>query len=254
MNNFYFSGLTVESQTYNAGDTLIDFGNDTTVENDNFEGTTIANQTTNPNVFDMRVINVCGPVPTTNEGALAGYDTSHFSYGNTVNNVTVSGDGSGGADDLDFSCERDGTVSNITDDGWGTALYEDYNTTVTGYHFTPGFRNPDYPGFYITDSSGITINNFTSSGEGGIIAGGTIQGSDQTTFNTTIKNEKMTGSGFKLTVNDSDNTTINDSLLGNIGLYAPVGINGLRLSSTTSGAVTCSNAENITDLTGLACP
>jgi hypothetical protein len=242
----YFSGLTVDAQTYNAGDALDDSANDTTVEDSRFLGST--NGTGTPvdplNTFDLRIAATCNVNP-----GHKGYGIYHS--GNVVEDVVLDGHGAGGNDDLDFSCQRDGRISGITDTGWGTAIYIDRAVTVSDYNFTPGTSKADR-GFYVTDSSGITITNFTTSGYGGVIDNKVLVRDDQPT-SVTIDHEVMTLPGFSLVVMDTKNTTIDNSSLQILKLDATLGISGLTLTQSTYASLSCSKSAVITDLSGLAC-
>ena len=140
MANFYIDGMTIDSQTYNAGDTIDDTGDNSTIQDvaalgaHNGSGKPVDTA----NVFDLRVIAVCNADP-----ANPHYELYHF--GNVINDVVLNGRGSGGNDDLDISCQQDDTISNIVDTGWGMALYIDQDITVDNYDFTPGGGEPELP-------------------------------------------------------------------------------------------------------------
>jgi predicted secreted protein len=251
VSGFYVSGITIDSQTYNAGDTIDDFGDNSTIEHDQFLGAQNGSGTPvdNSNVFDMRVLAVCNQDPS---NPLYGIHHS----GNTVNDIILNGRGTGGNDDLDFSCQQNGTISNIVDTGWGTALYIDQNVTVTNYNFTPGSYETNPRGWYVTDSSNITINNFTTSGEGGI-----INSPNYPSNNITINNEVMTNPILALAVNDASNTKINNSRLNAVninpsGSGTNAGTNGLTVTSSVVGSVSCKpqNGAPIIGLVGISCP
>ncbi len=227
ISRFYFSGLTVDAQTYNAGDTLDDYGNDSVIENAAFMGG--QNGSGRPvdatNVFDLRVLAVCSL-----NRANPHYGV--FRSGNTVRDVVLSGRGTGGNDDLDFSCQHHGTISKIVDTGWGTALYYDQDVTVSNYRFTPGQQSQHLPGWYITGSQNVTISGFTTSGSGGIISN-----PQQRTTGTVITDETMTDPGYTLSIGDADDTTITDSHLDQIVLDPSVGLHGLTVSNSLVGSV-----------------
>jgi hypothetical protein len=260
MNGFFFSGLTVDSATYSAGDALEEFGSDTLVEDSVFDGSQTSTATVDPDVFGLRVTGICKAVPASNGGAEAGYTGPEFHFGNVIKDVVVSGDGTGGNSDLGIACQRNDTISNVTDTGWGMAIYVDYGITVNGDKFTPGRNQNTHPGFYITDSSHVTINGFVSSGAGGIISS-----THNLTYDTTISDETMTGSGFALQIKNADNTVIDGSVLNELEVSASVGVDGLNVTDTrVAGAssspdsppsVTCRSASSakITGLTGVRC-
>ncbi len=239
VNGFTFSGLTVDSQTYNAGDPLDDFGSNTTIEHSAFLGGT--NTPPNKNVFDLRVIKVCNANPGHNNYGVYG-------TGNVINDVILNGRGHGGNDDLDFSCEQNGTISNITDTGWGTALYIDNNVTITNYNFTPSTYQSSPPGWYVTASSNITINNFTTSGHGGI-----INSPNHPSSNITIDGEIMTKPGFNMVIGDANNTVITNSNLSGLQINPQTATNGVSVSASNITQVSCKSGVQITNLVGLKC-
>lgn len=269
---FYFSGLTVDAQAYNAGDALDDHGNNSVIENSTFLGSIngpgsagLPGQTTTwEDTFDIRDLHFCNQSKTNPN--YVGNPANHGS-GNSVKNVTlISAGGKGGNDDLDFTCQENGTISNITDTGWGTALYLDSNVTITNYNFTPGSDSTNsqyFYGFYVTDGNNITINNFQSSGKGGIVSSPNFPSS-----NITINNEQMSAAGYNLNIADSTNTVINGSKLQELKLdpqsNSPAdsstgaiagGINGLTFSSSSYGTLTCDpgGGAPIIGLVGLTC-
>jgi hypothetical protein len=117
------------------------------------------------------------------------------------------------------------------------ALYIDSNVTITGYDFTPGPQvNP--PAFAITGPGGhITINNFRSSGQGGIIAnkGQFVTGNPNFIVETvTIRDYALTGgpsacggSACHLDAGDVHNLTVAPS--GPSG-FCDFGTGGLRVA------------------------
>lgn len=227
-----FSGLTVDAQTYNAGDPVQDYGNDTTIEHATFLGAH------NANAFALRVTAVCNH-----------QDGVHHS-GNLVHDVILSGEGIGGNADLDFSCQWNGRVSNITDTGWGMAIYIDQNVTVNNYAFTPGTFEKSAPGWYVTDSDYITLNNFVTSGLGGIIKNPTDVSS-----HITINHEQMTNPNEWLTVGDAAAVAIANSSIAGLLISPAVSMNGLTVTKSSIGSVSCKPqaGASITGLVGVSC-
>jgi hypothetical protein len=244
MNGFYFSGLTVDAATYTSGDTLDVYGSDSTIENSDFLGANETNPHLDENTFDIRVLS---PKPNScnlNSSA-PGYTGDTYATGNTVKNVSVSGEGFGYNDDLDFSCQHNGTLSNIVDTGWGTAIYIDENVTVNGYIFRPGPRKRTYPGYVITDSRDITINDFTTSGNGGVISVDRLLTNHKIYLNypssdIVINGERMTTPGFVLQINDASDVAINNSTLTGMALTPLTSISDVTLTNSSAGPVTCS--------------
>jgi hypothetical protein len=245
-NGSYFSGLTVDVRTYNAGDALDDNADDTTIENSTFLGSRNGSgQTVDPdNTFDLRVAADCNINP-----GHRGYGVFHT--GNTVEDVTVEGDGTGGNDDLDFSCQHDGRIAGIIDDGWGTAIYIDQDVTVDGYTFRPAGSKYDR-GFYVTDSSGITIDDFTTYGDGGVVFNRQME-KYHLPMTVTIDHEVMLAAGYNLQLVDTEGTVIEDSTLQVLKLSPLVAISGVTLRDTTDTGVQCKNPQLVSGNSGLAC-
>ena len=234
VNGTTFSGLTVDTQTYNAGDTIDDTGDNTTIEHAAFLGAQ------NRNTFTMRVIAVCNANPGHNL-----YGVHHT--GNVVNDVVLNGRGKGGNDDLDFSCQWNGTISNITDVGWGTAIYIDHNVSVTNFDFTPGPAEIDPHGWYITNSDHITITNFVTRGAGGIIKNPRLGSSD-----ITIDHEQMLNSGFTLDIGDVERVTISNSTLAQLRIDPAVSAASISVVNSQVAGVSCPNGR-VTGLSGVSC-
>lgn len=232
-----FAGLTVDAQTYNAGDPVHDYGNGTTIEQATFLGAH------NANAFALRVTAVCNDQPGSPQYGV------HRS-GNLVHDIILSGEGIGGNADLDFSCQWNGRVSNITDTGWGMALYIDQNVTVNNYAFTPGTYEKSAPGWYVTDSDYITLNDFVTSGLGGIIKNPTDVSS-----HITINREQMTNPNEYLTVGDAAAVTIANSSIAGLLIAPVVSTNGLTVTNSSVGSVTCKPrpGASITGLVGVSC-
>ncbi len=118
-------------------------------------------------------------------------------------------------DSLSFSYQRNGTIRNITHTGSRLALFRDQNVIVTDYQYTPGTQSPSVQnGFYITGpSSDITIRNFVSSGQGGVI--GASGSSTINSSNITIIGEELLNPGNTLYIGDASGVTLeNGSLIG----------------------------------------
>jgi Pectate lyase superfamily protein len=255
MSDFYVDGLTVDSQTYNAGDTIDDYGDDSTLENltllgaKNGSGGTVDRN----NVYDMRVIT----------GSCNANPGSPDNYGNIVKNIVLNGRGIGANDDLVFSCQDDGTVSDVTDTGWGMGLYIDRDITVSDYTFRPDVpTNPELRGFYITDGHDITIDDFTTYGEGGRIAtcvGVVPAGNpclEHPSTDITINGLDMeTTSGTDFQVEDVTNLTIENSTLGTLYIDPDKLTNGVTVTATTYQKVKCDPAPGakIENLVGVRC-
>jgi len=121
---------------------------------------------------------------------------------------------------------------------------------VTNYTFTPGTAEKSPPGWFITDSDRITINNFHTSGEGGIIKNPRYH-----TTNTVINGEVMTDPTRALAIDDANATTLTNSTLGVIRLGPTVSTDGVRVTNATYASVECKPQPRatITHLTGITC-
>jgi hypothetical protein len=244
MNNFYIDGLTIDSQTWNAGDTIDDLGNYSTVQDITALGA--RNGSGKPvdstNVFDLRVVADCNPNPSNRR-----YGVYH--EGNVINHIVLDGRGIGGNADLDVSCQHGDTVSNIVDKGWGMAIYIDQNVKVNNFSFTPGGPNTVFRGWFVTDSSNVTINGFTTKGEGGRISSPGYPSSG-----ISITNEHMEAPGYTLMIGDAKDVTITGSVIDRL-VVAPTNVlDGLSVRGSTVGAVTCrAKTAKLSALDGVRC-
>ncbi len=118
-------------------------------------------------------------------------------------------------DSLSFSYQQNGTIRNITHTGSRLALFMDQNVTVTDYRYAPGSQSASVQnGFYITPpTSGVTIRNFVSSGQGGVIG---PNSAGRISSNITIIGETLLNPGYSLYIGDANGVTLeNGSLVGN---------------------------------------
>ncbi len=187
-------GLTLDTQTGNGGVAIGVQANNTTLQNAAVLGPS--------STFALYYIGPGGATP----------DNGLVNTGNKVLNTAVNdlfpNDG------FSFSYQSGGLIQNIDHTGSRLALYRVQDTTVDGYRYTPGPQPGGTNGFYITPPSrNITITNFVSTGQGGIIG----QGSIATRFssNITIRDEhvQMLG-GFHLTIGDVDGLTLSGCRFG----------------------------------------
>jgi hypothetical protein len=215
-------GLTLNARTYGGGVDVTLQGanaNNETITQDNIIGAHKIGKIGSGSKAPFALF-FAGP-PTATENAPV-YNTN-----NTVSNTTIE-DGVNN-DGFSFSFQQNGTISNITHFGSRLALFVDDTVTVTGYNYTP---NPECQmsvnGFYISgNSKNITIDNFTTAGNGGVIDGPVAT---QPVSNVTIDHEQFTSpSGFHMDVGDVTGLTIensnfnsNNELLLNPNHAAPV--------------------------------
>jgi hypothetical protein len=171
-----------------------------------------------------------------------------YERGNVVDDLVLHDYAPGQNDGLDFSYQKDGTITNVQHTGSRLGLFVDSNVAVTNYSYAP---EPTLPsgtfGFYITaPGDHITITNFTSSGQGGKV--GVIPPGSPRKGNTdiTIRGERMTGgAGYHLFVGDVTNLVIQDSTLGGLEI-APNLEAQIVLKNTTTGSVTRRPASGAT--------
>jgi hypothetical protein len=266
---FSFSGLTIDCRTFNAGDTLDNYGSHSVIESSEFlGGYNGTGQISDNNIddFDLRDLAICHH---TSSGAVYGYQS-----GNVIRNVVLVGQGVGGNDDLDITCQENVTISNVTDTGWGMALYSVANATVTNYTYTPwnlvtANTSPEISpqagcakfgcnfGYLITTGRGVTISNFTTYGAGGTIFGQgakLIHPPNRPSENITINDEQMKVPGNRLVISDATGVDIVNSTIDQIKLQKPADIDGLTSSNSSIGSVHCAaQSADITGLVGLAC-
>ncbi|MHB8453686.1 MAG: glycosyl hydrolase family 28-related protein [Acidiferrobacterales bacterium] len=148
----------------------------------------------------------------------AGASASNLIYntGNQILDSTITD--SINDDSLSFSYQQNGAIRNIIHTGSRLALFMDQNVTVNDYQYAPdssGSQSASVQnGFYITPpTSGVTIRNFVSSGQGGVIG---PNSAGRISSNITIIGETLLNPGYSLYIGDANGVTIeNGSLVGN---------------------------------------
>ena len=151
------TGLTLDSASYDAGTTIMDFANNTAITNDTIQGAR-SDSRYNPDAFGLRLLAICDHTD---------LSTKHRS-GNEVNDLILSGQGSAGNTDLDISCQINTSVSNVVDTGNGMDIYIANQISVNNYTFTPGTIESSPKSYIITGpTNGLTLNNITTYGNGG---------------------------------------------------------------------------------------
>ncbi len=105
-------------------------------------------------------------------------------------------------------------------------------------------------GWFITDSSGIHITNFTTSGAGGIIRNPNYQ-----TTNVTIDHEVMTKPGFFLAIGDAANVTITNSTLTGLRIEPYKATTALTVTSSSVATTVCAPQASavVSGLAGVRC-
>ncbi len=194
-------GLTLNARSYGGGQDVTVIANNTTVTQDNIIGT---HKTGVIGAGAHAPFALYYPGP---PGALQSNPT--YDSGNTVSDTTIE-DGINN-DGFSFSFQSNGTISNIQHFGSRVSLFVDKDVTMTNYSYTP---NPEClgaeNGFYVTGpSDNVTITDFTTAGEGGVIDG---PSATNPVTNLTIDHEQFTDpTGNHLDIGDATNFTIENS-------------------------------------------
>jgi len=186
----------------------------------------------------------------------AGASASNLVYntGNQILDSTIKD--SVNDDSLSFSYQQNGTIRNITHTGSPLALFMDQNVTVTDYQYAPGSQSASVQnGFYITPpTSGVTIRNFVSSGQGGVIGPNAV---GRVSSNITIIGETLLNPGYSLYIGDANGVMLeNGSLVGNGSgtgrlAFAPdIAASNVAVDNVTLQAVTF-NPQASASITGI---
>lgn len=168
---------------------------------------------------------------------------------NTGNQVLDSVVEDGVSDDgFSFSFQQNAVIRDIVHQGSRLALYVDQNVLVDGYQYSPGMQPGATVGFYITPPSNhITLENFVSTGEGGVIGQSPAGGPDRVSTDVTIAGEVLRRPGFKLRIGDVNGLTIeNSSLVGEMFLNPGVSATQVLVQNCTVSAVTFSPRSGAT--------
>ncbi len=240
------SKMTLDSATYDAGTSIMDYANNTTLSDLVVDAPRSTNQY-NPNAFGIRVIAICNP---TNRSNI-------IRSGNLVENVTISGNGSAGQTELDISCQRNSSVRNVTISGNGIDIFycehDKFSylnlTSISGQYPTGLGTVPSYT-WVVTGSRYIDMSKIDTHGSGGVIAPDV----SSITQHVTITQETMYGSGNSINIGDSDDTTITNSDLEQVRLDPKVAVRGFVLSNTKFSSVFCRPSATLVGLVGISCP
>jgi hypothetical protein len=222
-------GLTADTQTDNGLVAISVTANNTLLSNDRILG--------GSQQFALYYPGPAGATPTN-----PSYDTGNVVQGLSIND-RYQGDG------FSFSFQENGSISNVTHFGSRLSLYVDNGVTVNNYQYTPnplcgGATN----GFYITaPSTNVTIDNFVSSGEGGIISN---KVDNRSSSNITIGGEQLTSAGGDhLEVGDVSGLTVANSNFGNgnsLLINPPVSATGVVVENSIVPAVRLSEPVGAT--------
>jgi hypothetical protein len=182
--------LELDTQTHDERSALVVAANNTLLENATILGGT--------NTFALFY-----PGPTQANKHQPTYNT-----GNQVDGLTITDGWT--RDGFSFSYQENAVIENVTHTGSRLALFVDQNVEVDNYLYTPGTQTGGTQGFWITaPSNGITIDNFTTNGNGGTIGAGF-----GLSTNIAINNEVFNNPGFHLSIGDVDGLTINGCNMG----------------------------------------
>lgn len=198
--------LTLDTQTFGGGYAIGVQANNTVLQQAAVVG--------GPNEFALYYQGPAKATPTS-----PSYNTGNQIL-DTIVNDQYQGDG------FSFSFQENGLIQNLTHTGSRLALYVDDNVTVDGDSYTPGTQAGATNGFWITPpSTGITINNFVTSGAGGVIG----SANPKPSTNISITGEQfLSPGGFYLEVGNVNGLTVNGSSFNTA--------NALRLNPSGSAA------------------
>lgn len=233
------TGLTLDASSFDAGTPIMDYANNTVIENLMVYGPTSTN-TYNPNQFGVRVIAVCNP--TTRAWT--------FRTGNVVRNVTIFGNGAGGNTELDISCQQNATVTGVTIHGNGMDVFYSENDSISNAMLVGGSNGSLTPlTFAVTGSKNITLTNITTNGEGGAIT----QDTSNVSQNIVINHEVMLNTAASLKIGDSVGTVVENSSLGGVVIDPLSTLSGVSVSGSSYGHVYCWPSVTPSALSGISC-
>jgi hypothetical protein len=222
--------MTLDTQTYDGGHALGVGGNDTLAQDLTVLGGTLT--------YAIYYPGPPGAHPVTNP---------LYSEDNVVNNLTVNDHRQG--DGWSFSFQDHGSISNINYTGSRITIYDDTNTTITNYTYTPGIYGATAGFIVSTPCVNLTINNFVTSGEGGQIKAAPTQA--RVNQNITINGEKMTGGpSYRLLIGDVQGLVVENSSLDNITIDPRFIAQG-TVSSTTYTGITKRPQGGTINITGI---
>ncbi len=228
--------MTLDSRSYDAGTSILDYGNNTVLKNLLVYGPT-SMVGYNPDAFGIRVIAICNA---TNRANI-------MRVGNVVDNVTIIGNGGAGNTELDFSCQVNSSIDNVNITGNGMDFYFCRNVQMQNATFVSVVPR-DYS-WVITSSHDISMSNITASDNGGVVQNDTAD----VTSNIAIANEIMKNRLASIRIGDAQNVSITGSVLGNILLWPSNVLNGVSVSSSQFGRVSCKSSASVSALVGINC-
>ncbi len=189
--------LTLDSESHHGGPALTVQASDTIVRDD-----TILGQN-----FTGPVVHGLGGTFAIFYNGKPGSTMQHplYEVGNLVHDVVIH-DGVDN-DGFSFSFQEDAIIRNVQHTGSRLSLFVDNGVTVTNYIYTPNSACLNAAnGFYITaPSENITIDGFTSTGQGGKVSG---VGNPYVSTDIRISGERLLNPGYSLVVANVDGLTI----------------------------------------------
>ena len=231
--------LKIDCAKYQSGTAIIDFADNTAIESLLVYAPTSSDKY-NPNQFGVRVIAVCNR---------NNYQTI-YRTGNIVQDVTIIGTGKGGNTELDISCQKGSSVSNVTIQGNGVDVYLSQDVTLSNLKLTGGVNGQK--GFFtwvVVGSHNVTLSNIVATGEGGVIR--TAPHSPST--NVTVTNEVMTDKSKYIFIGDANGVKVLDSQLGGVDFVPAVSTSNVNFVGTTFGGVRCPSIAKVNGLVGITC-
>jgi pectate lyase-like protein len=211
--------LTLDTQTHDGGVALYVRANNTRLENADVLGGT--------RTFAMYYAGPKGAKPL----------APLYNSGNEVMNVNLNeldcNDG------FSWSFQSNSSITDVHHTGSRLALYIDKNTTVTNYDYTTGAQQCGARnGFWLTPpDSDITIDNFTSNGEGGKVGVIGAGGAGKVAVNVIINNLTLTGVNSYITIGDVRNLVLENCHLGDNGIV-------VRAEAVAQGTINnCGNPQ-----------
>jgi hypothetical protein len=187
--------LAFDTRTYSGGHGLGDGANNTSVQG--------IQVTSGTETFGILYAGPAGAKP----------GNGLYSTGNVINDVILSDEFK--SDGFSFAFQKNGSVSNVVHTGSRISIYADSFVTVSNYQYTPGSFGATAGWVISTPSNNITITNFVSSGEGGIINNAPTAARVNVTI--TINGERMTGpTTNRLLIGDVKGLLVENSALDGI--------------------------------------
>jgi hypothetical protein len=189
------SDLTLDTQTHTGGAAIFVRANQVSLLRTRVRGSSIA-----------FAVYFAGPQGATPDAPL--YNTGNRVEDLDLNDLVCD-------DGFSWSFQANGSISQVTHTGSRLALYVDEHTTVTGYRYAPGAQQCDARnGVWLTPpADDITIEGFTTSGEGGMLGVIGPGGAGKVATNVTVRGLTMTSSGYRVIIGDVRHLILSDCRL-----------------------------------------